>query len=162
VREVGEVEAAYRAVQFAPTGNRSRQVSPASRYGTDFGRPPRLSVLIETVEAAESAELFATCPWLSSAWIGPTDLADDLARADRALELDSTVQRVIDVVARAGHPIGLPAPSAARAAEVHARGANRAAVYWEREVTASLRALAASRGPDDAISSRYNDPSSTK
>lgn len=162
VRRVEELERAHRATRFPPAGERPRQLSPASRYGTAYTHVPVLSVLVETTDAADAIEEFAAHPLFEGAWIGPTDLADDLARADRAPELDSTVQRVIDVVARAGHPIGLPAPSAARAAEVHARGANRAAVYWEREVTASLRALAASRGPDDAISSRYNDPSSTK
>lgn len=162
VRRVEELESAHRATRFPPEGERPRQVSPASRYGTAYAHVPVLSVLVETTDAVDAIEQFAAHPLFEGAWIGPTDLADDLARADRAGELDSAVQRVIDVVAASGHPIGLPAPSAARATEVHARGANRAAVYWEREVTATLRTLAASRGAEDALSSRYNEPSSTK
>lgn len=145
VREVGEVEAAYRAVQFAPTGNRSRQVSPASRYGTDFGRPPRLSVLIETVEAAESAELFATCPWLSSAWIGPTDLADDLARRrPREPEaLPQAVKHILTTFLEHGASIGLPAADAASARSAFEQGADRVSVYWEKFVGSALHGMSA-------------------
>lgn len=162
VRRTEELERAHRATRFPPAGQRPRQVSPASRYGTAYVHVPVLSVLVETTDAVDAIEEFAAHPLFEGAWIGPTDLADDLMRCGRAEELDSAVQRVIDVVTAAGHPVGLPAPSAARAAEVHRRGANRAAIYWEREVTSTLRTLAAARGADDAISSRYNDASSTK
>jgi 2-keto-3-deoxy-L-rhamnonate aldolase RhmA len=145
VREVSEVEAAFRAVQFAPTGHRSRQVSPASRYGTDFSRPPRLSVLIETVEAAESAERFATCPWLFSAWIGPTDLADDLARRrpEGAEALPQAVKHIVTTFVEHGASIGLPAADAASARSAFERGADRVSVYWEKFVGSALRDMSA-------------------
>ena len=148
VRSVSELEAAYRATRFPPLGERPRQVSRASRYGTEYTHVPVLSVLFETVEAVDAVREFAAHELFAGGWIGPTDLVDDLSRHDRADELDARVQDVIDVVAGAGHPIGLPAPSAARAGEVHARGASRSAIYWEREVTATLRALVAARGTE--------------
>ncbi|WP_193598284.1 aldolase/citrate lyase family protein [Microbacterium sp. YJN-G] len=157
VRRIDELERAYRATRFPPAGERPRQVSPASRYGTAYLHVPVLSVLVETVDAVDAIEDFAAHPLFQGAWIGPTDLADDLVRFGRGDELNAAVQRVIDVVAAAGHPVGLPAPSAARAGEVHRRGANRAAIYWEREVTATLRSLVSAREAEDTLSSRYND-----
>jgi len=148
VRSTHDLETAYRATRFPPHGERPRQVSRASRYGTEYAHVPMLSVLFETVDAVDAVETFAQHPLFVGGWIGPTDLFDDLQRHGRETELDARVQEVIDVVAAAGHPIGLPALSAARADEVHARGASRSAIYWEREVTATLRALVAARGTE--------------
>jgi 2-keto-3-deoxy-L-rhamnonate aldolase RhmA len=144
VRDVSEVEAAYHAVQFPPLGRRSRQVSPASRYGTDFGHSPRLSVLIETVEAVESAELFATCPWLSSGWVGPNDLADDLARRrpTDAEALPQAVKHVLTTFVEHGASIGLPAVDASSALAAFERGADRVSVYWEKFVGSALSEMA--------------------
>lgn len=162
VRRIEQLSRAHRATRFPPIGERPRQLSPASRYGTAYVQVPVLSVLVETADAVDAIEQFAAHPLFEGAWIGPTDLQDDLARCGRSAELDAAVQRVIDVVVASGHPIGLPAPSAARAGEVHQRGANRAAVYWEREEIAALRALVAIRDADDTLSSRYNDASSSE
>lgn len=162
VRRTAELEAAHRITRFPPAGERPRQVSAASRYGMSYEKVPVLSVLVETVDAVDAIDEFAVHPLFEGAWIGPTDLADDLTRHGRGAELDASVQKVIDVVGRAGHPIGLPAPSVARAGEVHRRGANRAAVYWERELTGILRALSAARDAGETLVSRYDDASSTK
>ena len=143
VRSTAELERAHRATRFPPEGDRPRQVSPASGYGTRYTQAPVLSVLFETVDALDDVAGFARHPLFQGGWIGPTDLVDDLARSGRDDAVDAAVQRIIDVVAGAGHRIGMPAPSAARAGEVHARGADRAAVYWEREVALTLRSLAA-------------------
>lgn len=156
VRRLEELQRARRATRFAPEGERPRQVSPASRYGTAYAHVPMLSVLVETVDAVDAIEEFAVHPFFEGAWIGPTDLADDLARHGREGELDAAVQRVIDVVAGAGYPVGMPASAAARAHEVHQRGANRAAIYWEREVTSTLRALVSALEAQFALSSRYD------
>jgi 2-keto-3-deoxy-L-rhamnonate aldolase RhmA len=145
VRYVSEVEAAYRAVQFPPQGSRARQVSPGSRYGTDFSRAPRLSVLIETVEAAESADLFATSPFVSSAWIGPTDLGDDFARRrpEDAEALPQAVKHILTAFVEHRASIGLPAIDAASARSAFERGADRVSVYWEKFVGSALRDMSA-------------------
>jgi 2-keto-3-deoxy-L-rhamnonate aldolase RhmA len=145
VRDLAQVEAAYRAVQFAPGGRRSRQVSPASRYGTDFSRAPRLSVLIETVEAVTSADLLATSPLIASAWIGPTDLGDDLSRQspDDPEALSQAVKHVLTTFLEHRASIGLPAADAQSARAAFERGADRVSVYWEKFVGSALGDMAA-------------------
>ncbi|MDQ4214635.1 aldolase/citrate lyase family protein [Microbacterium sp. ASV81] len=148
VRTTAELEAAHRATRFPPVGERPRQVSPASRYGTRYEHVPVLSVLFETVDALDGVDEFVRHPLFQGGWIGPTDLVDDLQRHGRDESVDAAVQRIIDAVAGAGHRIGMPAPSAARAGDVHSRGADRAAIYWEREVALTLRTLhEAGEGP---------------
>lgn len=145
VRQLSQLEAAYRATRFPPDGTRSRQVSAASSFGTDFSRPPRLSVLIETVEAVEAAEQLASCRWIDSAWIGPTDLSDDIAR-QRPVDAGSVERTVRDVVTtflERGASIGLPAGDAAGVKAAFERGADRVAVYWERHVGSALADMAA-------------------
>ena len=147
VRRVDELEEAAAAVRYAPQGLRSRQVSPASGFGSDFSAPPTLSVLFETVDAVDRAADFASLDAFGGGWLGPTDLASDLERRGRTEpdELDRSVQQVVDAVRGAGHSVGLPAPSMSRAGEAFARGADRAAIYWERELTQLLAGFAASR-----------------
>lgn len=140
LRHPQELEAASAAIRYAPSGQRSRQVSPASRFGSDYSRVPALSVLFETVEAVEHAAAFAASSALGSGWVGPTDLAADLARHGRTGpgELEKATQTVIDTLRDAGRSIGVPAPSMLRVDEAFARGANLAAVYWERELASLL------------------------
>lgn len=147
VRRAEELEEAAAVVRFAPQGLRSRQVSPASGFGTDFSAEPLLSVLFETVDAVDRAEDFVSSSAFGGGWLGPTDLAAELQRHGRTGpgELDKAVQTVVDAIRAAGHSVGLPAPSMARADEVFARGADRAAVYWERELAQLLGGFAASR-----------------
>ncbi|MBO0980091.1 aldolase/citrate lyase family protein [Microbacterium sp. SD291] len=161
LRSPDPLETAYRATRFPPLGERPRQVSPASGYGTSYEHAPVLSVLFETVEALDRLADFIGHPRFQGGWVGPTDLADDLRRAGRGDELSDATQRIVDAVADAGHSIGLPAPSAARAHEVHARGADRSAIYWEREIGAVLRELVGARR-ESASSSGYNDAPSSE
>ncbi|WP_415854677.1 aldolase/citrate lyase family protein [Sinomonas sp. G460-2] len=147
VRRPEELERAREAVRFAPQGLRSRQVSPASGFGSDFSSEPTLSVLFETVDALDRAEEFAALESFEGGWLGPMDLAADLQRHGRTGpgELDKAVQRVVDAVRGAGHSVGLPSPSMSRTDEVFARGADRAAIYWERELAQLLAGFAGSR-----------------
>ena len=145
LRRPEELEEALDVVRYAPRGTRSRQVSPASAFGRDFSREPRLSVLFETVDAVEGVGEIAAVEGFRGGWLGPTDLSADLERHGRAEpgELDKAVQSVVDALRGTGHSVGLPAPSMARADEVFARGADRAAVYWERELASLLSGFAA-------------------
>ncbi|MDQ4503540.1 aldolase/citrate lyase family protein [Sinomonas sp. ASV322] len=147
LRNVGELERAYEAITYSPRGLRSRQVSPASGFGSDFSRAPLLSVLFETVDAVAIAEEFVALEAFGGGWLGPTDLAADLHREGRTDPdyLDKAMQSVVETLREAGHSVGLPAPSMARAREVFDRGADRCAVYWERELATLLAGYAASR-----------------
>jgi 2-keto-3-deoxy-L-rhamnonate aldolase RhmA len=144
LRRPEELEEAAAVVRYAPLGQRSRQVSPASAFGTDYSGEPRLSVLFETVDAVERVDEFVASEAFRGGWLGPTDLSADLQRHGRAEpeQLDKAVQAVVDALRGAGHSVGLPAPSLSRADEVFARGADRAAVYWEREMAALLTGFA--------------------
>ena len=144
LRHPEELEAAFEAVRYAPAGLRSRQVCPASRFGSDYSRLPALSVLFETVDAVEHCAEFASLKAFAGGWIGPTDLSADLARHDRggSEEIDKAVQTVIDTLQEAGRSVGIPAASMMRAGEAFSRGADRAAVYWERELGSLLAEFA--------------------
>lgn len=145
VRRVEQLERAHRATRFTPIGSRMNQVSPASSYGRDYSRVPRVSVLFETAEAVERVEDFVASECFEGGWVGPTDLASDMRRTGSG-DLDDAVAKVVAVLSRGGHSVGLPAASVADAGAVHARGADRCAVYWEREVASSLASLVNARG----------------
>ncbi|MFD1211864.1 aldolase/citrate lyase family protein [Arthrobacter sp. GCM10027362] len=159
VRSLDELERAHEVTRYAPEGSRPRQASQASAFGMDYSRPPRITVLFETVEAVDRVEDFAASPVFGGGWVGPTDLADELHRHRRMDPdaLENAIQSVVDVLSRAGHSVGLPASGIAGAASVFTRGADRCAVYWERELASMLTHYAASRelqpqGVDDASS----------
>lgn len=147
VRSVEELERAYEVTRYAPEGSRPKQVSQASAFGTDYTQPPRITVLFETAEAVDQVADFAASPVFSGGWVGPTDLAGELHRRGRAHPdaLESAIQSVVDALSGAGHSVGLPAPGMQNAASVFARGADRCAVYWERELGSILAGFAASR-----------------
>lgn len=147
VRTVDELERAYEATRYAPEGSRPRQVSPASAFGMDYSFAPVVSVLFETAEAVERVKEFVDSAAFGGGWVGPTDLAADLLRQgdERPEALQEAVQRVVDVLAGAGCSIGLPAPGMAAAAGVFDRGADRCAVYWEKELAAMLTGYAVLR-----------------
>ncbi|MBO9521364.1 MAG: hypothetical protein J7518_07490 [Nocardioidaceae bacterium] len=143
VRDAGDVRRAHEATRYAPAGTRSRQVSAASDFGTDFSREPRLSVLVENGDAVANAEKLAALDLLAGAWVGPTDLADDLARQGRTEDVQELVGRVVDVFRAAGRPIGLPAVDATGVTAAFARGADRVAVYFEKSLRLLLDGLVA-------------------
>ncbi|MET3142306.1 MULTISPECIES: aldolase/citrate lyase family protein [unclassified Arthrobacter] len=140
VRTVDELERAYEATRYAPAGSRPRQVTPASAFGMDYSFAPVITVLFETAEAVERVKEFVGSEAFGGGWVGPTDLAADLLRHgdERPEALQEAVQRVVDVVAGASRSIGLPAPGMAAAAGVFERGADRCAVYWEKELASML------------------------
>lgn len=144
LRTVDELERAYEATHYAPEGSRPRQVTPASAYGRDYSLAPVISVLFETVEAVESVKEFVGSDAFGGGWVGPTDLAADLLRhgEGRPEALHEAIQRVVDVLAGAGCSIGLPAPGMAAAPSVFDRGADRCAVYWEKELASMLTGYA--------------------
>jgi 2-keto-3-deoxy-L-rhamnonate aldolase RhmA len=149
VRSLSEVDQAWKAVHYPPAGTRPRQPSPASRFGSDWSNAPVLSIIIETVEAVELAGALARSEQIVGAWIGLTDLRQDLADHGRESELDDAVAEILAQFAAAAAPVGLPAagPQAARAA--FDRGAARCLVYWEsylHEVLGSLRAATTDPG----------------
>lgn len=145
VRTLAEVEAAHRATRFSPEGTRSRQVSPASRYGTDFSGAPRIAVLVETVDAVEQAAAFAKSGLVDAAWFGPTDLADDLKvnRPELVSQLPELIDEALGVFREHGVPVGLPAADAAGVAAAFVRGADACSVYWEKCLLSVLGGLAA-------------------
>lgn len=145
VRRIEELEVASRAVQFPPRGSRPKQVTAATDYGTKFDHEPLLTVLFETVDALDRVSEFAESPYFGGGWVGPTDLAAELSAANREESLYEASQRIIDVVSGAGHSIGIPASGFDRTEEVFARGADRGALYWEREATAILRQFVATK-----------------
>ncbi|MGO4806876.1 aldolase/citrate lyase family protein [Arthrobacter sp. 2MCAF15] len=140
VRTVDELESAYEATRYAPAGSRPRQVTPASAFGMDYSFAPLITVLFETAEAVEHVKEFVDSEAFGGGWVGPTDLAADLLRHgdQRPEALQEATQRVVDVVSGAGASIGLPAPGMAAAASVFDRGADRCAVYWEKELASLL------------------------
>lgn len=140
VRTVEELERAYDATRYPPEGSRPRQVNPSSAFGRDYSFSPDLTVLFETVEAVEQVKEIANSRAFSGGWVGPTDLGADLARHDdlRPEALEKAIQRVVDVLLESGSSIGLPAKGLTSAGDVFARGADRCAVYWERELAAML------------------------
>jgi 2-keto-3-deoxy-L-rhamnonate aldolase RhmA len=144
VRTVDELERAHDATRYAPAGSRPRQVTPASSFGMDYSFAPVITVLFETAEAVERVKEFVDSEAFGGGWVGPTDLAADLLRHgdERPEALQEAVQRVVDVVAGAGRSIGLPAPGMAAAAGVFERGADRCAVYWEKELASILTGYA--------------------
>ncbi|GAA1024508.1 MULTISPECIES: aldolase/citrate lyase family protein [Amycolatopsis] len=145
VRTLAEIEAAHRATRFPPAGTRSRQVSRASRYGTDFSGAPRIAVLVETADAVEQAASFAKSGLVDSAWFGPTDLADDVRinRPGSASEVAELIDQALGVFREHGVPVGLPAADAAGVAAAFARGADACSVYWEKCLLSVLGGLAA-------------------
>lgn len=147
IREVAELERAWHAVRFPPHGTRPKQASFASVFGQDFSTAPRLTVLFETVDAVDTVGDFVNSEYFDGGWVGPSDLAQDLDAVGRGgLDaLRDATQTVVDALLASGHSIGVPAPSIGRAAEVHRRGVDRAAVYWERELVSMIRDLGASR-----------------
>lgn len=147
VRTMAEIELAYRVTRFPPVGERPRQASLASGYGTYFTHAPRLTVLIETVDAVNAAAAFAQSELIAGAMIGPTDLADDYARegAEENGSLDSIIDEIITVFRSADRNIGLPASDNAGISRVFDRGANRCAVYWEKSVRSTLNSFVAAR-----------------
>ncbi|WP_284982106.1 aldolase/citrate lyase family protein [Arthrobacter sp. efr-133-TYG-118] len=150
VRHPKELERAHRATRFGPPGSRPKQASFASAFGADYSLEPRLTVLFETVEAVDAVEDFVALEHFDGGWVGPTDLAGELLKQGRpgAVALEESVQRVVDVLGAAGQSVGLPAADIARAGDVHARGADRAAVYWERELASMIAQLAAAAAPE--------------
>lgn len=147
VRTVDQLERAFEATRYAPGGSRPRQVTPASAFGMDYSLSPLLTVLFETAEAVERVKEFVYSDAFGGGWVGPTDLAADLLRQgdERSEALQEATQRVVDVVSGAGSSIGLPAPGLTKAASVFDRGADRCAVYWEKEVASLLTNYAGSR-----------------
>jgi len=150
VRSLADVEQAWRSVHYPPAGNRPRQPSPGSRYGSDWSRAPELSVIVETVEAVEVAEELAASPLVCGAWLGLTDLREDLARHGREGELDAAVEHVFTRFAAAGASLGLPAADAAAARAGFERGAARCLVYWETHLRGVLGSLSAATA-DEAV-----------
>ncbi|WP_283136373.1 aldolase/citrate lyase family protein [Rhizohabitans arisaemae] len=138
VRSPHEVEDAHRATRYPPSGRRSKQVSYASSLGTDYSLVPRLSVLFETVEAIDNVAEFAASKFVEGMWVGPNDLAMDLEAHGRGgrENLEAAIDRTVAVMAEAGHSIGLPASSVDGLQDAFARGADRCAVYWERQLGA--------------------------
>lgn len=134
LRSPDQLKAANDAVQFPPVGTRSRQVSPASRYGVEFTRSPRLGVLVETVDALDELEAIAASGLVACAWFGPTDLADDLARhRPESLErIDELIDKGIATLRAHDVPVGLPARDAAGVRAAFDRGAEQCSVYWEK------------------------------
>ncbi|UZX03177.1 hypothetical protein F8G81_11625 [Arthrobacter sp. CDRTa11] len=147
VRTVDELEQAQVATTYAPAGSRPKQVTPASAFGKDFSRAPLLTVLFETVEAVNRVKEFTASEAFGGGWVGPTDLAADLYRHGdpRPEAVQEAVQRVVDVISAVGGSIGLPAPGIASATSVFDRGADRCAVYWEKELGVVLTGYAESR-----------------
>jgi len=148
ITQVSQLESAWHSVRFPPLGCRPKQASFASKFGQDFSTAPRLTVLFETVEAVAAVDDFVTSEFFDGGWVGPSDLAQDLALIGRSGsdELRIATQTVLDALVAAGHSVGLPAPSIARVAEVHERGVDRVAIYWERELASIIRDFSAIRG----------------
>ncbi|MEZ2388052.1 aldolase/citrate lyase family protein [bacterium RCC_150] len=144
VRTVDELERAYDATRYAPEGSRPRQVTQASAFGNDYSLLPVISVLFETVEAVDRVKEFVDSDVFGRGWVGTTDLGADLLRHgdERPGALQEAVQRVVDALTGAGSSIGLPAPGMAAAAAVFERGADRCAVYWEKELASMLTGYA--------------------
>ncbi|YCH05947.1 aldolase/citrate lyase family protein [Arthrobacter sp. alpha11c] len=147
VRTVDQLEQAYDATRYAPMGSRPHQVTPASSFGMDYSSAPLLTVLFETAEAVERVKEFVDSDAFGGGWVGPTDLGADLRRRgeERPEALQEAIQHVVDIVAGAGYSIGVPAPAMAAAGSVFRRGADRCAVYWEKEVASMLTGYAGLR-----------------
>ncbi|MCA4134022.1 aldolase/citrate lyase family protein [Arthrobacter sp. M4] len=147
VRTVDELERAYDATQYPPLGSRPKQVNPSSAFGMDYSLTPRLTVLFETHQAVDNVKEFAASEAFGGGWVGPTDLAADLKRHGQhgPDAVSEATQRVVDVLAEAGKSVGLPAPGLSDAASVFSRGADRCAVYWERELASLLVGFAKQR-----------------
>jgi 2-keto-3-deoxy-L-rhamnonate aldolase RhmA len=147
VRRVSELEHAVRVTRFPPSGTRPRQASFASAFGQDFSHMPRITVLFETVAAIDRVDEFLASEHFEGGWVGPSDLAADLNVHGRggAEAVRSATKAVVDALATSGKSIGVPAPSIARAFEVFESGADRSAVYWERELASMIAVFGEAR-----------------
>jgi 2-keto-3-deoxy-L-rhamnonate aldolase RhmA len=133
VRSLAEVERALEVISYPPNGRRPRQVTPASGYGKDWGTCPALSIVIETVEAADGLEQFADSPSILGLWMGPRDLEDDMREKGRGGSGDMGAV-LDDLIARAGGrhaAIGLGVAEPAAIPLAFDRGAARCALFWE-------------------------------
>lgn len=142
IRSVAQLEQAHAATRFPPDGWRSRQVSPASAFGQDFSRAPRLTPLIETVEAVEQLDGLLSSGYCAAVWIGPNDLGDDYARRGAGREaLDSAITEILEKGRAHGVPVGMPAVTQDDIDRAYDRGAGMCAVYWEKWIGRLLQGL---------------------
>lgn len=147
VRRLSQLEHAVRVTRFPPSGTRPRQASFATAFGQEFSHLPRITVLFETVDAVDRVDEFLASEHFDGGWVGPSDLAADLSAHGRggAEAVRSATKAVVDAVATSEKSIGVPAPSIARAFEVFESGADRSAVYWERELASMMAVFGEAR-----------------
>lgn len=109
-----EAAAVVRAARFPPDGHRGAGPGRAAGYLRDIPghverarRETVVMVQIETVEAVARAPEILAVPGLDLAFIGPGDLAVDIAARGTGATLDALTDQVLAAGASAGLPVGI-------------------------------------------------------
>lgn len=145
LRSLAELQGAWEALRYAPEGRRSRQVVPATRYGADWTKRVRISVIIETAEAVDLADEIAAAEQVDGVWLGPRDLEDDLRRRGAQVDMAELVAG-LEARLRGRRPqLGVNAVDEAGLRRAFERGADRCTLYWDVYLRERLVALAAIR-----------------
>lgn len=143
VKDTADIVEAGRVLAYPPKGLRPRQVVPASGFGHSWTSDVRLSVIVETVSAYDAAADIAASAVVDTVWIGTKDLKDALEQGGRseAADMRATVATLAGRLAGQRARIGIGATELAGIETAAGLGADRCSVYWERYITACIRAL---------------------
>lgn len=140
LRTVEELRSAWESMRFPPDGVRPRQVVAATGWGTEHSAQPRLSVIVETVDAADALAEFIDSGLVSAWWLGQKDLRDDhLRRGGDEAGLAERVERVLDLWRQADCEFGWSVTSTEAIGSVWDAGGRRCSVYWDQYLAGHLR-----------------------
>jgi 4-hydroxy-2-oxoheptanedioate aldolase len=132
IQSLAEVQAAWASLSFPPTGCRPRQVVAATGWGSDYAGGPRLSVIIETIQAVEALPELTKYRPISHFWIGHKDLTDDYQRhGSNSAEISDIIAGVVGQLETAGSNFGWAVTDPDSVTQVWKAGGARCALYWD-------------------------------
>lgn len=158
VNTADEVERVVVSTKYQPRGQRglagSRQggwgnTEPLADFTARANRETLVVIHIETAEAAEAVEEYATIDDVDVLFIGPTDLSHSLGHPANPghPDVQKVMERVADVVVASDKTLGIFAGSPQFAADWHDRGARYFTAGFEGFVKQGMQAyLTAVRG----------------
>lgn len=144
VRSAKDVERARMAISYPDTGTRPRQMTAGNDYGRDWASSPRLSAIIETVDANNAIDDFTSSASVDLLWVGQRDLIDDYAAQGIGIDPDSVIRDLHVALRRSGKPWGIGAGDDEGLTSATELSPSRYAVYWESYQLTRLSLLRAS------------------
>jgi 2-dehydro-3-deoxyglucarate aldolase len=149
IRTESDVIDAWAAMNYAPIGARPRQVVPASAWGLSYGHVPRISVIIETLDAVRLFSTLVEFDWISSFWLGHKDLADDYRRQGGTAEgLSSMTADAVGALRESHVQFGWGVADPDEIQSVWLSGATRCALYWDLHLSHYLGKVAENSAPE--------------